>query len=308
MGRMFRVISDGPDAPSTPDREPVPTMNPYPTESVPFVEVGGPEGVVTSHARGPGRPAGTLPRVVTIPAPEPARHAAPTFTPAERVLSVAFHKMPKPGLRIMPTGIAPEVVAYHHPDHPVSAEYRLVRDEIRRQFDAPGQRTVLFTSGSPAAGTTTVTVNVAVALAQDPAARVLVIDANPDRPAVAARLGVADAPGLTDVLSQSVPLAWAIQSTAVPGLHVLAGGAPADRPPGFVAHELPRLLVQVRQWFDWVLVDTGVWDHTFGRDTAAGTGDAVYLVTRHTDLERMEFHTLRGSVGPNLRGYITTRH
>ena len=89
---------------------------------------------------------------------------------------------------------------------------------------------------------------------------------------------------------------------------MLAGGHPTDRTAALVPAELPKLLAQVRQWFDWVLVDAGVWDTTFGRDAAAGAGDAVYLVTRHTDLERMEFHTLRGAVGPNLRGYITTRH
>ena len=301
MGRMFRVVTEGgPESlqlAADTGRGTPSVMNAYPPDPVPFVEVGGPEGVVTSYPR-PAAPA--RPRMIPVPDPAPAHDP--------RVLSVAFHKLPKAGLRILPTGIAPEVVAYHHPDHPVSAEYRLVREEIRRQFDAPGQRTVLFTSGSAAAGTTTVTLNVAVALAHDPAARVLVVDANPVRPAVAARMGVGDSPGLADVLMQTVPLAWAVQTTAVPGLHVLAGGLPTDRTAGLVPAELPKLLAQVRQWFDWVLVDTGVWDTTFGRDAAAGAGDAVYLVTRHTDLERMEFHTLRGAVGPNLRGYITTRH
>ena len=134
------------------------------------------------------------------------------------------------------------------------------------------------------------------------------VDANPVRPSVASRMGVADGPGLSDVLTQAVPLPWALQPTPVANMHVLACGSAADRAAHLVAHELPRLLTQLRQWFEWVLVDIGVWDHTFGRDNIAGTGDAVYLVTRHTDLERMEFHSLRGAVGPNLRGYITTRH
>ncbi len=314
MGRMFRILTDNGPEPS-PHADPTeqgnpPTMNAYSPDPVPFVEVGGPDGVVSSHqgagtrGQGPGKtwpkPAEAGPRATVSLAPAPA--------PLSPVLSVAFHKMPQVGLRIVPAGIAPEVVAYHHPDHPVSAEYRAVREEIRRQFDAPAQRTVLFTSGTPAAGTTTVALNVAVALAQDQAARVLVVDANADRPAVASRMGVADAPGLADVLAQSVPLAWAVQTTAVSGLHVLAGGVPTDRTAGQIPHELPRLLAQLRQWFDWVLVDVGVWDQTFGRDATVGAGDAVYLVTRHTDLERMEFHSLRGAVGPNLRGYITTRH
>ena len=145
-------------------------------------------------------------------------------------------------------------------------------------------------------------------MCHDPKVKVLVVDANPNRPSVAARMGVGDSPGLSDVLTQAVPLAWAIQTTPVANLHVLACGSAAGQATQVVAHELPRLLAQVRQWFDWVLVDVGVWDQTFNREAHAGTGDAVYLVTRHTDLERMEFHSLRGAVGQNLKGYITTRH
>ncbi len=340
MGRMFRIITEGPaEAPSvgiarrpdTPQPEsaaPMPPMSPvqsYQPESVPFVEVGGPDGVVSSPRHQP-RPAPPLPRAA---APQPLSatpaplgvmltHRAPPAPARDEspALSVAFHQLPRPSLRVIPSGVAPEIVAYHFPDHPVSAEYRAVRDEIRRQFDAPSQRTVMLTGGTPSAGTTTVTLNVAVALTQQPftgqPARVLVVDANPHRPAVAARLGVGDAPGLGDVLTQSVPLAWAVQTTPVPGLHVIAGGTPMSHldhaDPSLLARELPRLLAQVRQWFDWVLVDTGVWDHTFGRDHAAAPGDAVYLVSRHADLERMEFHTPRGAVGASLRGYITTRH
>ena len=247
MGRMFRIITEGPaDSPSagtmarpdTPQPESAAPMPPsyspqYQAESVPFVEVGGPDGVVSSPRHQP-RPA---PRAaMPQPAPQPLHytpapvgviltHRAPAPLPMPvreeaPALSVAFHQLPRPSLRVIPSGVAPEIVAYHYPDHPVSAEYRAVRDEIRRQFDAPHQRTVMMTGGTPSAGTTTVALNVAVALTQQSSgggggqpARVLVVDANPHRPAVAARLGIGDAPGLSDVLTQSVPLAWAVQTT-----------------------------------------------------------------------------------------------
>lgn len=313
MGRMFRIVSEGGVEPPAPAAESIGrgsegTMNPHAGESVPFVEVGGPNGVVSSPVRGYPVAAPPKPQPPKPFAPRPAPKPVVAEDDDARMLSVAFHKMPKPGLRLMPAGIAPEVVTYHYPDHPVSAEYRLVREEIRREFEAHGQRTVLFTAGSAAAGTTTVLLNVAVALAQESGSRVLVLDANLHRPAVAPRLGVADVPGLAEVLAQTVPLAWAVQTTAVPNLHVLAGGALTDRAAALLPVELPRLAAQLRQWFDWVLIDAGTWEETLGREGLSHAGDAVYLVTRHTDLERMEFHTLRGAVGANLRGYITTRH
>ena len=341
MGRMFRIITEGGHEPShstaeTIERETHSTMNPstlnpFANESVPFVEVGGPEGVVTSYSRSvhtvhtpPQQRVVTMPiphpvtRVVSmpIPMPEPERYVQapvrhpeprPAVASEARVLSVAFHKFPKPGLRILPTGIAAEVVTYHYPDHPISAEYRLVREEIRRQFDTHAQRTVVFTAANLAAGTTTVLLNVAVAMAQENGARVLVVDTNITRPAVAARMGAGDTPGLAEVLNQSVPLAWAIQTTAVQGLHVLATGVGTEKTLATMGVELPRLLAQVRQWFDWVLVDVGVWDHTIGRDVLSSASDAVYLVTRQNDIERMEYNHLRAAIGSNLRGYITTR-
>lgn len=296
MGRMFRIISEGHD--TTP-----PSTGPaVAVEDVPYVEVGGPDGVVTSILA-PPKPA--APRLMPNP-------PTPVVAPDPRVLSVAFHRFPKAGLRLLPTGIAPEVVTYHFPDHAVSAEYRQVKDEIRRQFPEPGPRVLLFTAAAPVAGTTTVLLNVAVALAQesDPAPRVLAVDANFARPGLARRVGASDTPGLAEVLGQEMPLAWAIQPTPVPTLHVLAAGHPTDPTAQAMAADFPRLLAQLRQWFDWVLVDAGVWADAAGRDAAGPAADAVYLVTRQADIERPEFTALRGTVASSnglLRGYVTTR-
>jgi Mrp family chromosome partitioning ATPase len=357
MGRMFRILSETAadrigaavaDTPAptpqkaagSPVREDESPMNPFANESIPFVEVGGPEGVVTSTTRTvhtmPYRVVGAVPPARFAPAspppaayqttpfqllyppeprfapaPQPAPRPAPAPAPAEdpRVLSVAFHKFPKPGLRVLPAGIAPEVVTYHYPDHPISAEYRLVRDEIRRSFDQPAHRVVSLTGMNAAAGTTTVLLNVAVAMTQDTGSRVLVVDGNVLRPAVAARLAVGDAPGLCEVLAQSVPLAWSIQTTAVAGLHVLAAGVATEKTLATLPTELPRLLNQVRQWFDYVCVDVGAWENTSAHAAShlAAACDSVYLVSRQADLERMEYHHLRNALGSTLKGYISTR-
>ncbi len=350
MGRMFRIISEaGHDpapapvttAPFPPATDPAArgektAMNAYASD-IPFVEVGGPEGVVTSYQRAASPPYAApqpayapatvrfvAPATVSVPfhvvpaqpeprfAPAPRPRPAPVAPPVAedpRVLSVALHKFPKPGLRILPAGVAPEVVTYHHPEHPISAEYRLVRDEIRRSFEGHASRVVSLTGTSAAAGTTTVLLNVAVAMTQDTGARVLVVDGNVLRPAVAARLATGDAPGLSEVLAQSVPLAWAIQTTAVSGLHVLAAGVATEKTLAVLPTELPRLLSQVRQWFDYVFVDVGAWEHSTAQSAAnlAAACDSVYLVSRHAELERLEFHHLRAALGQTLKGYITTR-
>jgi Mrp family chromosome partitioning ATPase len=301
---MFRIITEG-------GQEPQPSSPPAAVVDVPFIEVGGPEGVVTSIPL----PAA---RDLVLPPPEPEADTvleepeaeSPTLPgPNARVLSVSFHRFPKSGLRLIPGGVSADVIAYHQPDHPVSGEYRAVRDEIRKQFGDAGPHVFLFAAAAPVAGTTTVLLNTAVSLTQD-GAKALVVDANYDRPAVARRLGVPETPGLAEVLGQTVPLTWALQPTAVENLHVLAAGVPADGTPRAMATDLPRLLAQLRQWFDWVLVDGGVWDEWLGQESAGPACDAVYLVTRQADIDRPEFGGLRASVadaGGVLRGYVTTR-
>ena len=282
-------------------------------EATPFVEIGGPTGPVFSA----GGSAVPVPRPVPAPEPKPEPKPEPRAYPrlappptAPAYLSVRFHdiaprKSAKPG-----DGPDPGLVALHFPDHPVSAEYRTLRDEIARQLPAATSRLLLFTAAAPEAGTTTVLLNLAVTLALDGKARVLVVDGNVGRPAVAGRLALKPAPGLCEVLAHQIPLAWAVQPSVVPALQVLAAGDATDATPGAVCRDLPRLLGQLRQWFDWVLVDGGVWGGMPERDAACPSADAVYLVTRETDADRPEFTSLRGWVkelGGLLRGYVATR-
>lgn len=324
MSRMFRVISGvGSDMPHDPPTEPRHTPDPFGGEAVPFVEVGGPDGVVTSvHRSAPPvvklppvvRPAPAREAFVPPPAVKPVKKLDPNPIPPvtdSRILSVTFHPIPKAGLRLMQqTGVAPEIVAYHFPDHPVSGEYRTVRDQIVRQFDEPGPKVTLFTSGGAHAGTTTVLVNFAVSLIQEFGSRVLIVDAHLARPGVARRLGAAEAPGLADVLNQSIPLAWALQPTPVTNLHLLAAGTPTDSTEEQMSADLPKLVTQLRQWFDWVVIDAGVWGDLPGSDGTCEAADAVYLVTRSGDIELPGFGGLRTEVansGGHVRGYISTR-
>ena len=309
MSRMFRVITGaGSDlAPAPPDLRPA--SDPFGGE-VPFVEVGGPDGVVTSVGRPAPPPKPPAPKP---PPPPPAKLPDPVIPPVtdSRILSVTFHPIPKVGLRLMQqTGVAPEIVTYHFPDHPVSGEYRTVRDQIVRQFDEPGPKAVLFTAADAHAGTTTVLVNFAVSLIQEYGSRVLVVDGHLARPGVARRLGAADSPGLADVLNQSIPLAWALQPTPVTNLHLLAAGTPTENTEEQMASDLPKLVTQLRQWFDWVVIDAGVWGDLPGADGTCAAADAVYLVTRSGDIELPGFGGLRAEVangGGVVRGYISTR-
>jgi len=275
--------------------------------NVPFVEVGGPTGTIFS----PGPEAAAAPAVEPAANPEPAVRPFPRLAGTPAYLSVRFHDL-SDGHRPPPPadGPDPELIVLHYPDHPISGEYRTLRDEIRTQLPEPSPKVLVFTAAAPEAGTSTVLLNLAVALANEGGPRVLVVDAHVNRPAVARKLALKPAPGLAEVLALQVPLAWAVQSSVVPNLQVLAAGVPTAETPRLLGEDLVKLAGQLRQWYDWVLVDAGVWGTVPDRDAACPAADAVYLVSREQDVDRTEFAGLRGWVkelGGLLRGYITTR-
>jgi Mrp family chromosome partitioning ATPase len=293
-------------------------------DDAPFVEVGGPGGPVFSA----GLAAATIPKpalpperkaaaaeaaieIAPIPAPPPAAREFPRLAGAQRYVGVTFHDLSgKTSTRASIDGPDLGLVALHLPDHPVSGEYRTLRDAIRAQFTESAPRVLLFAAPSPEAGTTSVILNLAVSLAREEAPRVLVIDANIGRPAVARMLAAKPAPGLAEVLAQQVPLTWALQPTVLGNLEVLAAGAVSDTTVATLGEDLPRLIEQLRGWYDWVLIDGGVWGVVAERDGICPSADAVYLVTREADAGRPEFTSLRGWVkqlGGLLRGFISTR-
>lgn len=275
------------------------------SEAAPYVEIGGPGGPVYAVPQTP-------PTAPVAPQAEPpaAREFPRLVPPAPTYLSVRLHEEGGRPSHAPEDGLDPGLVVWHQPDHLVSGEYRRLREEIGRHLANTPSRVVVFASGRAEAGTTTVVLNLAAAWATGERAKVVVLDADAARPAVAARLGVKPTPGLAEVLAQGVPLAWAVQPTAIPNLHALTAGHRAGNPPAQSGPDLARLLGQLRQWYEWILVDAGVWDQWSDREGASPAADAVYLVSREADAARPEFHRLKKAVvevGALLRGYVATR-
>ena len=323
MSRMFTVLSSGssPRAIAEPSAAwALPRVEAVsvaaPVEEIPFVEIGGPSGPVYSA----GLSAIKLPEVVkaartviepaVVPPPVVERTFPRLATP--KYLSVTFHDLTgRKRNEIEREGPDAGLVALHLPDHPISGEYRTLRDEVRAQLPEPIPRVLWFTAAAGEAGTTSVLLNLAITLAKESAPRVLVVDANSDRASIADKFALAkSAPGLAEVLAQKIPLAWAVQASTMPNLQILPAGVAMAATGATIGQDLPKLIEQLRQWYDWVLIDSGVWGAMPERDAVCSTADAIYLVSRESDVERSEFSGLRGWVkelGGLLRGYVATR-
>ena len=152
-------------------------------------------------------------------------------------------------------GLAPELVAYHAPEQPASVRYAdLLGSLLEAGFVRAGSacRTLLLTAARPEIGTTTVLLNLAISAARQ-GLRVVVVDANLRRPALADRLALPNGPGLTEVLAEEVGLSDAIQPTAQRNLFLLSAGAST----ALLADEasLHAIVRQLALDFDLVLID-----------------------------------------------------
>ena len=323
MGRMFRIISEAAESQSAPHRI-VPTPadpgseSSNPVGTVPFVEIGGPEGVVTSGLPSPdsdtrGNPI-EIRSSVTTPADEISAHSVhpeETVIPLAigPVLSVALHRFDSGKSPGSDHGVSEDLITYHHPHHPVSREYREIWQQLRASYLEPAPRMLLLTAAAAASGTSIFTANLAIVAARETESKVLIIDGNFLRPGVSRRFGLQESPGLADVLDQTVPLAWAIQSTPIPQVQALTAGQELPQRPASLA-ELPKLLSQLRHWFPWIFVDAGVWSESIAGEVMAAPSDGAYFVTRSDRVNDEEFVSLREIVsdaGGHPRGYITTR-
>jgi Mrp family chromosome partitioning ATPase len=224
----------------------------------PFIEVG------------PSRSFEASPDVLAQRSPPTVRLVRPasesrsvTFRPASRGASA-------------PSGIASEIVAFHDPDHHISAQYRELLSQILGSVTTSTSPALLFTGSVASAGTTTVTLNIAATAARQ-GQRVIVVDVNTRRPAVAGRLALCDRPGLGEVLAGAATLDEAVQETQQPGLSALTIGGPAASAPRG-AESYRSLFRQLRQRFDLVLVDAPRWDARADVTAPGAACDLAFLV------------------------------
>jgi Mrp family chromosome partitioning ATPase len=209
----------------------------------------------------------------------------PSSSHLDLALSVAFQ--PLGALQCIETAtglMAPELVVFHQPDQNASQEFRMAASGIQQQLATGGTHILMFTAVSPRAGTTTTVLNLAFIWAKHEKRKVLVVDAADARAAVAAKTGLSNTPGLSDVLKGSVSLAQALQETKQSNCCILAAGdavlAPAAAPQPKAMRDLLR---QARKQFDLILLDALPWNDDSATIALAGGADGVYLVLRQAE-------------------------
>ncbi len=139
--------------------------------------------------------------------------------------------------------------------------YRTLRHVLERIRGAAPSSVIAVASSAPGDGKTTTTLNLAAALAEPSGARVLVIDADLRRGALAHHLGLGRAgdagPGVTGAVRDSLALGDVARSFAQCRFSVVpAGQRPATPYEVLESPRLGALLEEARRQFGFVLLDT----------------------------------------------------
>lgn len=135
--------------------------------------------------------------------------------------------------------------------------FRQLRAQILTQRQAEEQQTILLTSAAPGEGKSTVTANLALAVAESER-NVLVIDADMRRPTQHVLLNVPNDVGLSSVMEGTAALDEAVQETDIPYLFALPSGPIPANPAELLSQidALAEMLNRLHSIYPVILIDT----------------------------------------------------
>jgi capsular exopolysaccharide synthesis family protein len=185
-------------------------------------------------------------------AAKPPASSAPEIKPVEPVT------LPQPPADSA-DGVDDHLVSLVTPAAFEAEQYRALRYTVEQFHKMRDLRIVAVTSPGVGDGKTTTAINLAGALAQAPDARVLLVDADLRRPAVARllALGGSDGPALVNaILDPSLTLERVARPRPPFNLSVIpAGQAPPSPYEVLKSPRLGELLEEARRHYDYIVVD-----------------------------------------------------
>ena len=205
---------------------------------------------------------------------------------------------------------ADELVVTTHPRSQIAEQYRRLRNSIQALNPDGASRTVAVTSAVQGEGKSVATLNMALALAEVPNLRVLVIDGDLQQPSLENYLGLPRCQGVTEVLRGALSLDQAVRQTSLPGLSLIGAGASPKNPSQLMGSDRLRSVVhQLKRRFDYVLIDTAPALVINDASLLGAISDGIVMVIRlgYTPRHLVEqAYNLLESLGGNVLGTCLT--
>ena len=171
------------------------------------------------------------------------------------------------------------LVSHTVPQSLIAESFRQLRTSLLFASDQP-IKSLLVSSANPGDGKSTVASNLAVTMARA-GSRVLLVEANFRRPALARIFDVPDSVGLSNVLVGLNTASEAVQATAVENLDLLVAGAAPPSPAELLGSDSMRRLVDEQsRAYDQVLIDAAPMLVVADNHLLADIVDGIVLVLR----------------------------
>jgi len=139
---------------------------------------------------------------------------------------------------------------------PAGEAFRVLRSILLSNTNGVCPKTLLITSAEPAAGKSTVLVNLAAAMARS-GQKVIVVDSDFRRPCLHQVFGLANKVGLSNVILDPHSAATALHHTKVPGMRVLTSGLLPRYPAELLGSAgMQKVVTELANRADMVLFDS----------------------------------------------------
>ncbi len=189
-----------------------------------------------------------------------------------------------------------ESVVQDDPAGLMAESYRQLRAALMAQMDRQGFKSLVVASPQPASGTSTVASNLAMSLAYI-GRRVLLIDANLRRPRQHEIFGMAQQPGLSELLRHTATEDQAIFHKVEPDIDILPVGDTHDFAPELLeGQRFAELLGRLSQVYDLIIIDA----------PPALLTSECQMLCKHVDATLMVVRAMadkRGMIGRMLRQF-----
>jgi capsular exopolysaccharide synthesis family protein len=168
-------------------------------------------------------------------------------------------------------------------------KFRFLGVRLRQLRQSRPLKKLLITSTIPEEGKTTVSANLAISLAQRRPQKVLLLEGDLRRPALATRFGLHRLPGLSEWMKGPRGTITNIYHLEEAGFWFLPAGRPPEDPLELMQSErLAELMGQLAEWFDWVLIDSPPLVPLADTSVWMRSADGILMVAREGTTRRRQ--------------------
>jgi len=169
--------------------------------------------------------------------------------------------------------------------NPATVEFGLLAARLQTLKAQNRMKRILVAGCGFGSGSSLISANLAIVLAQDPSHRVLLVDANLERPSLSNMFGIKTEKGLSDHLQTGEPFENLVCQLSPGRIWFLpAGPRPRSGDEQGQIYHSQRLadLVQLEtDWFDWVVVDPPALETWLAVRAVAQLCDGIIIVVRN---------------------------